>query len=171
VVHRRGLLWNYIGASAAIPGVFPALFENGDLLMDGGLIDEVPVSVARAEGLGSVVGINVSQEVDLTMQRDFNGRPRLRHVLASIFRRRQHPKRVPSLLRILHRTVVLSNVYRKELSRREADLFLDIPLEDFGAFDWKRLREIADRGEQSARQSLAAWPEREAHCAGAADPR
>ncbi len=161
VVHRRGALWNYVGVSAAIPGVFPALVENGDLLVDGGVLDEVPVDVARSEGPGFVMGINVSQKIDLAMRGKFSGRPRLRHLLASLWRSPQHPECIPSLMRVLYRTAVLSAVYRKDLSRKEADLFVDIPLTDFGGFDWKSLPKIADRGEQTAREVLHAWPERD----------
>jgi NTE family protein len=46
-VHRLGRVWRAIRASAAIPGFFPPLVENGQLLYDGGLMNNLPVDRMR----------------------------------------------------------------------------------------------------------------------------
>ncbi len=47
VTLRRGPLWKAIRASAAIPALFPPVFQNGDMLVDGCLIDNVPLRSMR----------------------------------------------------------------------------------------------------------------------------
>lgn len=47
-VHRKGLLWQKTRASSAIPGVIPPMVMNNELHLDGGLLNNLPVDVARA---------------------------------------------------------------------------------------------------------------------------
>ncbi|HSW94207.1 MAG TPA: patatin-like phospholipase family protein [Gammaproteobacteria bacterium] len=47
-VHRKGLLWQKIRASSAIPGVIPPMVIDNELHLDGGLLNNLPVDVSRA---------------------------------------------------------------------------------------------------------------------------
>ena len=47
--HLRGLAWRAVRASVAIPGVFPPMSEPEGLLVDGGLVDNLPVARLRAQ--------------------------------------------------------------------------------------------------------------------------
>jgi predicted acylesterase/phospholipase RssA/CRP-like cAMP-binding protein len=66
-VHRTGPGWHAIRASFSIPGVFPPVrTPEGDLLVDGGVIDNLPVGIMRAEHPGiSVVSVDVRRARDL----------------------------------------------------------------------------------------------------------
>lgn len=46
-VHRQGLLWEKIRCSSAVPGLIPPMVINGDLHLDGGLLNNLPVDVMR----------------------------------------------------------------------------------------------------------------------------
>src|SRR6185503_4480969 len=46
-VHERGPLWQATRASSSMPMVFPPVFRNGDVLVDGGLLDNLPVTIMR----------------------------------------------------------------------------------------------------------------------------
>ena len=59
VVFKRGLLWQAVMASLSIPGVYPALWIGGHLVVDGGVLNPVPVSVAAEMGAGVVVGVKL----------------------------------------------------------------------------------------------------------------
>ena len=47
-------------ASTCIPGVFVPVEIDGQLLVDGGLVENVPVSPLRKAGAGFVIGVNLS---------------------------------------------------------------------------------------------------------------
>ncbi|MDJ0791717.1 MAG: patatin-like phospholipase family protein [Acidimicrobiia bacterium] len=48
-VHRRGPVWEAVRASVAIPGIFPPMrSSDGHVLVDGGVLDNVPTSVMRS---------------------------------------------------------------------------------------------------------------------------
>jgi len=59
VVLRDGSLLEAVRASISIPGIFTPVRIGGRYLVDGGLVNEVPVSVCREMGAGYVIGVNV----------------------------------------------------------------------------------------------------------------
>jgi predicted acylesterase/phospholipase RssA len=59
VVLRDGSLLEAVRASISIPGIFTPVRIGGRYLVDGGLVNEVPVSVCREMGAEYVIGVNV----------------------------------------------------------------------------------------------------------------
>jgi NTE family protein len=64
VVLRDGSLIDAIRASISIPGIFTPVEIKGRFLVDGGLVNSVPVSVCRDMGAGYVIGVNVVPDPD-----------------------------------------------------------------------------------------------------------
>jgi NTE family protein len=58
-VHFRGKLKTWVRASASLPGIFPAVQEDGALHVDGGVVNNLPTDVIRGMGVGFVVGVDV----------------------------------------------------------------------------------------------------------------
>lgn len=68
VVFTTGSAADAVRASISIPGIFVPEKKDGRLLVDGGVIDRVPVSVARLMGADLIIACDVSkvkQEVDI----------------------------------------------------------------------------------------------------------
>src|SRR5262249_48857752 len=65
VVQRRGLLWRAMRASGSFPGLFPPVPEHGELLVDGGLLNNLPIDVMQSLCPGPVIASDVSREVEL----------------------------------------------------------------------------------------------------------
>lgn len=59
IVFRNGVLPIAIRASMSIPGAFAPISMNGKLLIDGGIINNYPVDVARQMGADIVIGVDV----------------------------------------------------------------------------------------------------------------
>ena len=59
VVFTKGSLIEAIRASISIPGIFTPVYHEGRYLVDGGLVNVVPVSVCRDLGADFVIGVNV----------------------------------------------------------------------------------------------------------------
>jgi len=59
VILREGSLIDAIHASIALPGIFKPALVKGRYLVDGGLLNEVPVNVCRQMGAEYVIGVNV----------------------------------------------------------------------------------------------------------------
>jgi len=56
----EGSVKDAILASLALPGLFPAISHNNKWLVDGGLVNPVPISVCRALGADIVIAVNLN---------------------------------------------------------------------------------------------------------------
>jgi NTE family protein len=63
VVLDSGSVARAIRASAAIPGVFQPVQHQGKILVDGGVVDNIPISVAKAKGADIVIAVDISGNV------------------------------------------------------------------------------------------------------------
>lgn len=63
VVISQGDLVEAVRASIAVPGIFTPVRNNGALLVDGGLVNPVPVSVARAMGADIVIAVDLNHQI------------------------------------------------------------------------------------------------------------
>ncbi len=63
VVLDHGPVARAVRASSAIPGVFNPVEHQGRLLVDGGLVDNIPVSVAREKGADIVIAVDIGENV------------------------------------------------------------------------------------------------------------
>lgn len=59
-VFRKGSVAQAVLASTAIPGIFQPVVLDGEILVDGGLVENVPVSPLRELGAECVVGVNLN---------------------------------------------------------------------------------------------------------------
>lgn len=63
VVIRSGDVTEAVRASISVPGIFTPVRSNGHILVDGGLTNPVPVSVARAMGADIVIAVDLNHEI------------------------------------------------------------------------------------------------------------
>jgi NTE family protein len=66
VVLDRGPVARAVRASSAIPGVFEPVMHQGKLLVDGGVVDNIAVDVAREKGADLVVAVDISENLGNT---------------------------------------------------------------------------------------------------------
>lgn len=63
VVLDKGPVSMAVRASSAIPGVFQPVSHQGRMLVDGGVVDNIPVSVAREKGADIVIAVDIGEHV------------------------------------------------------------------------------------------------------------
>ncbi|EIE18912.1 patatin-domain-containing protein, partial [Coccomyxa subellipsoidea C-169] len=63
-VHVEGLLWKLVRASMTIVGLVPPVTEGGELLIDGGYLNNMPVDVMRGLGVDTVIVVDVEDRDD-----------------------------------------------------------------------------------------------------------
>jgi NTE family protein len=61
VVFKKGPVSDAVRASISIPGIFVPQKHNGRILVDGGVSDRVPISVAKEMGADIVIAVDVSR--------------------------------------------------------------------------------------------------------------
>ena len=48
IIHKSGLFWRSVRASGSVPGVLPPMVENGEILVDGGVVNNLPIDHMRS---------------------------------------------------------------------------------------------------------------------------
>jgi NTE family protein len=150
VVHDRGPLAVWVGTSMAVPGIAPPIAYEGELLCDGGVLDNLPTGVMQRLESGSIIACNVSTEGYLKAPGSGLGRPDPEALL-----RHGSMDSPPRLSEILVRSAMLSSATSVDLSAERADVYVRMPSQDFGIFDWKRLDELIELGYEHALERLA----------------
>ena len=69
---QEGSLLEAVRASIALPGLFSPVRHQGRWLVDGGLVDPLPVSLCRALGADRVIAVNLNSNI---VGKHFSGRP------------------------------------------------------------------------------------------------
>jgi NTE family protein len=143
-VHRRGLVWEAIRASAAIPGMLPPFITaDGDVLVDGSIVDNLPVGIMRELKVGPNIAVTFANEHSWRVAAPYAAFPtRWGLVRDMLLHRRQAAH--PSLLTVLMKGFFFSSHRLEQSISREGDLFL-VPCDTagIGILDWHRGREIA----------------------------
>jgi NTE family protein len=147
VVHRRGSLARALQASTAIPGLLPPVVEKGEVLVDGGVVNNFPTDVMAASRRGPVIGVNVINDRVTALSR-IGENPTLRQLLGS------GGWREPPIVSILMRAGTMSSETQTELCRGLADLLLEPPLAEIDFLDWKALDRAAEIGYRHTMEKL-----------------
>lgn len=149
VLHSRGSLAHAVRASLSLPGVFPPVRDGDRLLVDGGVIDNLPVEVMAAEGAGPVVAVDVTGAAG---RKAVAYRPRLRPILSAITGS-QTP--LPRLPETIIRCMTLASKDTVAAAGIHADVVITPEVAGIGLLDWQRLPEMREAGRAAARQLLA----------------
>lgn len=160
MVHRDDLLWQGVRASNGLPGLLPPVIHEGDALIDGGLLDNLPMGVMRDIcGSGTVIAVDVAPPVDLAEIAQYGAGLSGWHALQSRFTPWAAKLNVPNLLALLLRAVEVGTVYalKSQLKQQIADLYLRQPVEAFGLMEYAAIEEIAAIGYQHTSAQIAAW--------------
>jgi len=165
LVHRTGGLAKWIGASSSVPGIAPPTVEAGELIVDGGVLNNLPIDLVRADGAGRVLAVDVSPEVDLQMDSGYSGRPGAFEIFWARFRARFGIGRAtavkyPNIISVLFRASILSSIPATEALRKHADLLIELPLGAFKFFDWVKITDIIEVGRREAMDKLPAFMSR-----------
>lgn len=155
VVHDQGLLWKATRASGALPGIVAPVEDGSRLLVDGGLLNNLPGDIVRARCGGSVIAVEVRSEFDLSTPLEGIPSP------WKLFWNRISPfsKRIaaPTLFEILTRATSLSSTRAETRVQRQADLCIEPEIDRFGLLDFDRMHEIVETGYRAGIGQAEQW--------------
>lgn len=178
---NKGRLVNAMHASYALPGIFRPVNINGRWLMDGALVNPIPVSVCRSLGARIVIAVNLNWDVfgkgavipdqeafdepELpemdTAQPSGNGRA-AKHLLHRQFFGRSEGAPGISTVMMDAFNIIQDRIARSRLAGDPPDLMICPKLTDIGLFDFHRAEEAiqagmvaADKEIQEIQQSVA----------------
>ena len=161
---REGNVLDAVRASIALPGLFTPVVREGMVLVDGGLVNPVPVSMCRALGADLVIAVDLSWG-KLGAYRE-RGRDRADAVVAprempgwlerlkpGWLERAAAPEQVeritiPSIFEVFNTAldIGMQRVARSRLAGDPADVLITPLLPDFGSMDYHRAKEAIEEG-------------------------
>lgn len=173
----RGRLADAVRASCALPGVFPPSRIGGRWLMDGALVNPLPISAARALGARLVIAVNLNadnfgrgtiiqdhgSDAEDDLRREAQRRRRgLRARAERLIRRKVFgtPRR-PGLSTVMVDAfqVLQDRITRARLAGDPPDVLISPRLSRVNLFDFHRAPEVIDLGAEATEKSLPAIAE------------
>ena len=160
VVHRSGSLRHAISASNAAPGICPPVVEQGELLVDGGLLNNLPMDIMRKLcGAGTVIAVDVMPPVDLAAIAAYGDTLSGWQALWNRMNPQSAKSNMPHIAALLYRAGEVGSIHalKTQLGANTADLYLHPPIEKFGMMEWAALDQIIELGYQHAKAQIAQW--------------
>ncbi|MFO7961019.1 MAG: cyclic nucleotide-binding domain-containing protein [Nitriliruptoraceae bacterium] len=157
VVHHRGDLQRAMRASLSIPGVMPPVAFGEDLHVDGGVMNNLPVDVARRETPGGTV---IASDVAPVLGPKAKGDHGLYVRGGGVLTRRLTPgvraPRVPKLMPTLMRSLLVAAAQARDRGIEEhlADLHLQFELRGVGLLAFDVVEPVVERGYEEAMDAL-----------------
>jgi NTE family protein len=162
---RDGPVLEAVRASIAIPGLFTPAQQGGRLLVDGGLVNPVPVSLCRALGADIVIAVDLNEDLVERRRRgatrSADAPPRVTALMAKLRTQRRPKAREPqapspSMLDVLTTSLSIMQVSitRSRLASEPAEVLIRPCLSDFALMDFHRAAEAIAEGQRAAEQAL-----------------
>ncbi|MBZ0140094.1 MAG: patatin-like phospholipase family protein [Pseudorhodoplanes sp.] len=171
----RGRLIHALRASYALPGIFNPIRVGGRWLVDGALVNPVPVSAARALGARLVIAVNLNADLlghgvtisnhgsdeddarELQMTRERPGGLRNLFNLENLLKRQfMDVSGRPNVANVMIDAfnIIQDRVTRSRLAGDPPDVMISPRLGKIGLFDFHRATEAIALGEQAAHKAV-----------------
>jgi len=138
VVLDRGPVVRAVRASCALPGVFPPVQHQGNLLVDGGVLDNLPVSVARERGADVVIAVDIGVDIE--------------------------NRELSNLMEVIVQSINIMAAESVRLRKREADILISPSVGSVGMMDFGQKKvcmqagiEATQRAMPDIRNRIEAW--------------
>src|ERR1700678_831910 len=144
--HRSGTLWRALRASVALPGILPPVTYHGHLLVDGGVMNNLPVDVMREHsmGAGPTIPCHLTADLDLQARDDRYGERPWWWLIG------QRMRGNPSIVSILMRSGTVGSEAQRRVVREQADYLMEPPMPTIGLRDWKKFDQAIKEGYETA---------------------
>lgn len=149
VIQRRGLIWQALRASTAIPGIVPPVVKDGDVMVDGAVINNFPTDIMAEMRRGSIIGIDVeSHEAFTDLTQGWTDNPDWGVLGENI-------RGGPNIISILMRAGTVNSESQTRAGHEHTDLLFEPPVDEIAIRDWKEFRTAIDAGYSHAKEVLA----------------
>lgn len=166
---RQGSTMEAVRASIALPALFTPAVREGRVLVDGALVNPVPVSLARAMGADLVIAVDLSSDVlgrRLREEREAEApaaevsewRRKLQERLGTLMpaREEEDEPKLPSILEVVATSinVMQVRVTRSRMAGDPPDAIIAPRLAHLGLLDFHRAKDAIEAGERAVEAAL-----------------
>lgn len=163
----RGSLFDAIRASIAIPTVLAPYVVDGRRLLDGALLNPLPVAPLIRDQADYLIAVSMDGPAQCEPAPEPNpntpDEDRHRHRVGEFFSKllphSEGKPREPGAWELLNQSMDLmqSNLSRLRLAAYEPDLLIQMPRNVSAVYEFYRARELIEKGREKTREALANW--------------
>ncbi len=140
VVIDEGSVLEGVRASISIPGIFTVAKRQGRYLVDGGLVNPVPVSVLKKMGADFIIAVNVMPDVGDRLRQLKKGKePTLKE---------------PNIFNVILQSLYISTYIIAKASAEGADIAINPDTTHINPADFHHAEECIRQGEIAAREAM-----------------
>ena len=168
---RDGSVFEAVRASISLPGLFTPVERDGTLLVDGGLVNPIPVSMCRALGADVVIAVDLNADLldasrhggaglqavsDGASTEPTSWLDQIQQKLASALSLQDSEHDTPSMVDVITASINIMQVRitRSRLAGEPADALIMPRLAHFALLDFHRANEAIEAGEAAARHVI-----------------
>jgi len=160
VVLKRGKLIEALQASSAVPGIFPAVCSGKQILVDGGVLNPLPVNLLSIKSKRIKIAVNVfnftvSKRKKTSRRIDYSLLNKVEMLLLKpplAEKERELPGALETLLRSF--LIMQQALVEKSIALYPPDLLINIPVDQFGFFDFSPSAELIRLGREAMLELL-----------------
>jgi NTE family protein len=138
----------------ALPGVLPPVNDAGQVHVDGGVIDNLPVRVMRRQGRGLTIAIDIDTGGALAAGAGVEEAWSAWEFFRRLVWKREQTLPIPSIVRILLRSALVASAARAMEDRSAADLLIVPPMDKFDLLDWTSFDAAIEAGYAATMKAL-----------------
>jgi NTE family protein len=151
VIDRDGPMVPAIGASISLPLIAPPLRRDEGLLIDGSLLDNLPLAPMSSSGEGPILAVDIKgREVRSSAAQSVPA--------SEPSTERPRRQRLPSLPETMARIALLSSANTDETARLHADMTIAVRVSGIGLLEFHQIDEARAAGRRAAAAALEAAP-------------
>ena len=169
VLLRLGSVADSVRASMAMPGLFPAQRNNQRWLVDGGLVNPLPVTACRMLGADIVIGVNLNADIlsrrhaktpgtatEATDTTFGNLKNQVAEHSKLHFENDDETRKTPGFFSMISNTISIfqDQIIRARLEADPADILIEPKVGDIGMFEFQRAADAIKEGEACVRSAM-----------------
>ncbi|MCC6598046.1 MAG: patatin-like phospholipase family protein [Alphaproteobacteria bacterium] len=170
---RKGNLIDAMMASFSLPGVFPPIEHNHRLLVDGALVNPLPVAPAQALGARMTIAVDLNADIfgkaakpgqayqtitgfDLFNDRDVSPEDQKKYTSSMTKRLFKRQENSPSLFGVMVSAlgIMQDRLTRARIAGDPPDIHIKPKIGDIGLLEFEKAEELIARGEDAAVKAL-----------------
>ncbi|KIO28791.1 hypothetical protein M407DRAFT_229364 [Tulasnella calospora MUT 4182] len=158
-IHDTGYAWRYVRASMTLVGLLPPLCDNGNMLVDGGYLDNLPVSTMRSMGPNTIIAVDVGS-LDDNSPRNFGDTVSGIWIAINRWNPFSSVRHIPPITEIQSRLAYVSSITSLEEAKNTPGCYyIQPPVQGYGTLQFNKYDELVDIGYKAALELMDKWKE------------
>ena len=151
-VHSTGILAKALRASISLPGILTPVIKDKNVLVDGGIFNNLPIDVMATHNVGTIIATSLRAEIT-PLEMDVLPN-KSRFILNQIFKKKDEFAQLPTLMNTFMKTLTANSDKKQKSLLSGADIVFEPDVSRYGLVAWKDYDEIVEVGYRHAKEVL-----------------